>query len=63
MNQEVQKLSKEEQANALRQVYLFLSEFNGVPGKLATQWGKALDTVAVVVNNLMEETVEEAKHQ
>lgn len=51
--QPLQKLTAEQEINALRSVHQFLSSFDRVPGALATTFGQALDTIAVVANSLI----------
>jgi hypothetical protein len=49
----VQALTAEQEIAALRSVHTFLSTFDRVPGSMATTWGQALDTIAVVANSLI----------
>jgi hypothetical protein len=58
--QPLQKLTAEQEINALRSVHKFLSEFDRVPGALATTWGQALDTIAVVANSLIAKNTTDA---
>ena len=51
--QPLQKLTAEQEINALRSVHKFLSDFDRVPGTLATTFGQALDTIAIVANSLI----------
>lgn len=59
-SQPLQKLSADQEINALRSVHKFLSDFDRVPGALATTWGQALDTIAVVANSLIAKNTPEA---
>lgn len=52
----IQTLTAEQEINALRSVHTFLSNFDRVPGSMATTWGQALDTIAVVANSLISKT-------
>ena len=49
-------LTAEQEIVALRAVHQFLNAFDRVPGSLASQWGQAVDTVAVVANSLIAKT-------
>jgi hypothetical protein len=53
-----QKLTAEQEINALRSVHEFLSQFDRVPGFLANKWSQALDAVAVVANSLIAKATE-----
>lgn len=46
-------LTTEQEINALRAAHQFFSNFDRVPGFLASQWSQALDTIAVVANSLI----------
>lgn len=50
---QVQELTTEQEINALKQAHKFFAEYTGVPGFLATNWGQALDTIAIVANSLI----------
>lgn len=53
-----QKLTAEQEINALRSVHEFLTQFDRVPGFLANKWSQALDAVAVVANSLIAKATE-----
>lgn len=55
-----QKLTSEQEINALRSVHEFLSQFDRVPGFLTNKWSQALDAVAVVANSLIAKATETA---
>ena len=46
-------LTAEQEINALRAAHQFFSNFDRVPGFLASQWSQALDTIAVVANSII----------
>lgn len=46
-------LTTEQEIGALRAAHQFFSNFDRVPGFLASQWSQALDTIAVVANSLI----------
>lgn len=56
----LQKLTPDQEINALRGVHKFLSDFDRVPGSLASTWAQALDTIAVVANSLIAKKTPEA---
>ena len=47
------ELSVAEEINALRNVHVFLSNFDRVPGALAAEWAQTLDAIAIVANSLI----------
>lgn len=51
--QTVQDLSQEQEIGALRSAHQFFSNFPNVPGHAASNWGQALDALAVVANSLI----------
>jgi len=46
-------LLSEQEIGALKKVHAYLSEFDRVPGSMASSWSEMLDTIAVVVNSLI----------
>jgi hypothetical protein len=63
MNQsQVQKLTKQQKVDVLKQTHQFLSTFDRVPGVLAQQWANMLQGIAVVCDNIsLYETEEQSK--
>lgn len=60
MNQpQVQKLTKQQKIDVLRQTHQFLSTFDRVPGVLAQQWANLLQGIALVCDNITLYEVEE----
>jgi hypothetical protein len=57
------KMEKEKQLTALANVYAFFSNFNGVPGSLASEWGKALEVIAAVAKAVQSEVQESQKEE
>jgi hypothetical protein len=55
----IQKLTADQEIQALRVAHQFFSTFDRVPGFLANQWSQALDAVAVVANSLIAKSVPE----
>ena len=49
----VQELSQEQEIGTLRSAHQFFSNFPNVPGHAASNWGQALDALAVVANSLI----------
>ena len=49
---QIQKLTKQQKVDALRQVHQFLSNFDRVPGFLANQWFQTIQAVALVCDNI-----------
>jgi hypothetical protein len=49
---QIQKLTKQQKIETLRQVHQFLSTFDRVPGILAQQWAQVLQAVALVCDNI-----------
>jgi len=54
-------VSAEQRLAILKHVYGFFSAYDRVPGALASQWGNALDALAVVVNSLTTEASKAAQ--
>ncbi len=52
---EQRTLSKEDQLNAIRQVFQFLSDYDRVPGSLSSTWSQLLDALALVHNSIASE--------
>lgn len=49
---QVQKISKQQQVEVLKQVHQFLSNFDRVPGFLSNQWFQTLQAIALVCDNI-----------
>lgn len=52
---DTKNVSPEQRVAILRHVHTFFATFDRVPGSLASQWGNALDALAVVANALTAE--------
>lgn len=50
---QIQELSAQDEIAALRSAHDFFGSYQNVPGFAAAQWGRALDTIALVANSLI----------
>jgi hypothetical protein len=46
------KLTKQQKVETLRNIFMFLSNFDRVPGALAKNWADMLQSLAVIADNI-----------
>jgi hypothetical protein len=61
MENQVQKLTRQQKIDILRNVYMFLMNFDRVPGALAKTWAETVQAVALVCDNISLYEAEEEK--